>query len=380
MTGPVVGSDQTGPLRRRILFVPVLFHPEPWNGIMEHLLALIGHLDRSTDEPLIGVRPDDGPQTTTLARRVDAETVELGPDRSVGRLRRVFSLHRPDIVHVHTPSTSGLTALAVAARLARVPQTVVTLHQVAPDPLPRRSRVVNRIGQLLVDETLAVSSGAASTQSARAGLRRRSIDVVPNGVEDVGEATPPQPDRSTATLRAGYFGRLAAEKGVDVAIDAVATARERGVDIRLLVVGDGYERAALEQRAARAGVDDAVEFAGFREDARRLMSDVDVVVHVPRFEGFGLVVAEAMAAARPVIGSDVDGGIPDMVREGETGFLVPYGDVVALTAALERLANDPARCRALGAAGRRRYEAEFTVDRMVQRTLEHYVAGRRRPK
>jgi glycosyltransferase involved in cell wall biosynthesis len=359
---------------RRVLYVPVLFYPEPWNGIMEHLRVLIRSLDRVRFEPLLGTRTDDGTQTSTLSQRANVDTIDLGASRSVGGLWRAFRNSRPDIVHVHTPSTSGLTKLALAARLARVPKVVLTLHQVAPDRLPWRSRAVNRGGHYLINTTVAVSADAADTQATGAGLRRRRIRIVPNGVEDVAAdvATDGLLPRQNGDVWAGYFGRLAEEKGVDTLIDAVARARHEGADLRLLIAGEGYEREALESRARTAGCADAVLFTGYRADARALMRAVDIVVHPPRFEGFGLVVAEAMAAGRPVVATDVAGGIPEMVRDGHTGMLVPYADVEALATALQRLCGDESLRSKLGRAGRARYAQEFTVERMIERTIALY--------
>lgn len=370
----MTADPQANGARRRVLYVPVLFYAEPWNGIMEHLRVLLAGLDRTRFEPLIGVRPGDGAQTPTLAARAEVATVDLGSSRSVAPLLRVFRQTRPDIVHVHTPSTSGLARLALAARLARVPKIILTLHQVAPDPLPRRSRIVNRAGQRLVHTTVAVSGGAADTQAVHAGLSRRRIEVIHNGVEDARldpGATDPLP-RHNGEVWAGYFGRLAAEKGVDTLIDAVGAARRTGVDIRLLVAGDGYERAALEARADDLDCADAVVFAGHRADARMLMREVDIVVHPPRFEGFGLVVAEAMEAGRAIVATNVAGGIPELVRDGDNGVLVPPDDVPALAAAIWRVASDEALRARLGAAGRLRYEREFAADRMIERTLRYY--------
>jgi glycosyltransferase involved in cell wall biosynthesis len=359
-----------------VLYVPVLFYPEPWNGIMEHLQVLLARLDRNEFEPLLGTRPDDGTQTASLAERAQVPVVDLGSSRSVGALLRVFRDVRPDIVHVHTPSTSGLAKLALAARLARVPRLVLTMHQVAPDPQSWRTRAVNRAGHHLIHATIAVSAGAADTQARHAGLARRRMEIIHNGVEDVAaEVTHDNPLAGrNGEVWAGYFGRLAAEKGVDTLVEAVGAVRASGVDVRLLVAGEGYERAALEARAHELGCESAVRFAGYRTDARALMKAVDIVVHPPRFEGFGLVVVEAMQAGRPVIATDVAGGIPELVRDGETGVLVPADDVPALASALGRLACDPGLRAALGAAGRSRYESEFAADRMFARTIRRYSA------
>lgn len=362
------------PEAKRILYVPVLFYPEPWNGIMEHLRLLIGGLDRGRFEPLLGTRPDDGAQTATLAERAGVGTVPLGGSRSLHAFRVVCARERPAAVHIHTPSTAGVAKLVLGARLARVPRVIVTYHQVQPHALGARSRAVNRAGQLLSSHTVAVSHGVAGTLAANAGLARRHIEVIHNGIEPLPssatarEALPRRP----GDVWAGYFGRLAAEKGLRALIDALASARADGTPLRLLVAGDGYERAALESRAKDLALGDAVIFAGQRDDARALMREVDFVVHPPRFEGFGLVLVEAMEAARAIVATDVPGGIPELARDGENGLLVPLDDVPALAAAMRRLATDAGLRERLGAAGRARWEAKFTAERMIARTVALY--------
>jgi glycosyltransferase involved in cell wall biosynthesis len=359
---------------KRIFYVPVLFYPEPWNGIMEHLRLLVGGLDRVRFEPALGIRPDDGAQTATLAERAGVRTVPLGASRSLPEFREVCARERPAVIHIHTPSTASVAKLVVGARLARVPRVIVTYHQVQPDALGRRSQVVNRAGQLLSSRTVAVSRGVAETLAANAGLARGRINVIHNGIQPLPasaaarEALPRRP----GDVWAGYFGRLAAEKGLPALLDAAAAVRAGGTPLRLLIAGDGYEREALETRAKALALGDGVLFAGQRDDARALMRDVDFVVHPPRFEGFGLVLVEAMEAGRAVVATDVPGGIPELVRDGENGLLVPLDDVPALAAAMRRLATDAALRERLGAAGRARWEREFTADRMIARTVALY--------
>ena len=136
----------------------------------------------------------------------------------------MFRAVRPDIVHVHTPSTSGLTKLSVAAWPSGAPAGS-SLYQVAPEALSGRSRL-NRAGQYLVDTTIAVSGGTADTQANRAGLSRRRMEIIHNGVEDVTIDVDLVRSgvRRNGPLWLGYFGRLAAEKGVDTLIDALAKA------------------------------------------------------------------------------------------------------------------------------------------------------------
>lgn len=358
---------------RRVLLLPILFYPEPWNGIMEHVRLLSMLADPARYTFVLAVRPGDGDQTATLADRGGLEVVRLGEARSPAELRRICRRHGIDLVHAHTPSTSGVARLAMGARLARVPM-VVTYHQVQPHRLGARSRAINRIAQAaLVARTTAVSAGIAETLSANGGLRRGGIEVIPNGILAAEPGEQPALDHPNDGWLV-YAGRLAAEKGLGFLLDGFAEARRRGAGVRLLIVGEGYERAALEARAAAAGIGDAVQFAGFQPNARAWMRAADVVVHVPEFEGFGLALIEAMEAGRPIIASNVAGGIPELVDDGDNGLLVPYGNVDALAGAIARLAGDAALRERMGAAGRDRYERLYRAESMVARITSIYGA------
>src|SRR5205807_9503285 len=127
---------------------------------------------------------------------------------------------------------------------------------------------------------------------------------------------------------------------------------------RALIVGDGPDRPAIEEALRRHDLTDRVELAGERNDVPELLAAADVFVLSSRSEGLPVSVLEAMAAELPVVATAV-GGLPELVVEGETGFLVPPGDARALGAALGRLLADAELCRRLGEAGRRRVEAGF---------------------
>jgi glycosyltransferase involved in cell wall biosynthesis len=244
-----------------------------------------------------------------------------------------------DLVHAH-----WLPAGAVAIATRR--PYVVHLHG-SDVELARRARRLAR-------PILRRAEGVVSVSSALAEEARRlgaaEVVVIPNGVEspaEVGEeADPPE---------VLYAGRLSPEKGVLDLIEAAG-------DLNLVVAGDGPLRDRVPQ---------ARGFVPPRELAR-LYQRAAVVACPSHREGFGVVCLEAMAHARPVVASAV-GGLLDLVVDGETGILVPPGDVGALRSALERLLGDRELRRRMGEAGRRRAAEHFSWDAVTRQTVDLYA-------
>jgi glycosyltransferase involved in cell wall biosynthesis len=284
-------------------------------------------------------------------------------------LRRLVRAGGWDVVHAHIWASTVAAAVATAG--TGVP-LLLTEHTEAPWRSPAH-RLASRWVYARASAILAVSSAiAALLRGGYAVPAGRITTVLPAVVTLAG----PQPARA-APPRAGGPGpvvglvcRLAPEKGGDVLLRAAALLRPGLPDLRVTVVGDGPVRPRLEALARRLGLGDAVAFCGFRPDAARLIAGLDVLAVPSRSDGSPLVVLEALAAGVPVVASAV-GGIPDQVRDGREALLVPPGDAVALAAALRAVLTDPARARALRAAGRRR-AADLTHDRMVDEVEDAY--------
>jgi starch synthase len=162
------------------------------------------------------------------------------------------------------------------------------------------------------------------------------------------------------------------QKGIDVAIEALARVRRRHPLARLVVLGEGPLRDELTDLAASRRIADAVHLPGRVGDVAWWLRRAAVVVHPARWEGFGLALLEAMLCARPVVASAVS-SVPEIVVDGETGILVPADDSPALAESVIALLDDPARAAALGEAGRKRALAEFSVARMAERTAAVYA-------
>jgi glycosyltransferase involved in cell wall biosynthesis len=173
----------------------------------------------------------------------------------------------------------------------------------------------------------------------------------------------------TGAPLAGTVSRLDPIKGVADFVEAAALiARSAHLAARspyFLVAGDGSERARLTALAAERGLGDRMRFLGERQDIPRLLGALDVFVLPSLSEGLSNAVLEAMAAGRPVVATDV-GGNAELVREAETGLLVPARDPHALSMAIEALLLDPDRARRLGDAGARRAAEQFALSRMIE--------------
>lgn len=213
----------------------------------------------------------------------------------------------------------------------------------------------------------ALWRGARSVVANSDGLaelaRRHAPDlpvaVVPNGVDPV-TFTPLTAPRLPGPVRLLLVGRLVHQKAVDVMLNALASLDEAARP-RLTVVGDGPERAALEEQSRRLGLDSGVTFAGWV--ARDRLADTyrahDVLVSPSRFEGMSLVLQEAMACGLPVVATRIPGS-EELILDGETGLLVTPEDVAGLAAAVARFTADPALIHRWGLAGRQRVETRYS--------------------
>jgi glycosyltransferase involved in cell wall biosynthesis len=169
----------------------------------------------------------------------------------------------------------------------------------------------------------------------------------------------------------GSVGSLYTVKAFDVLLRATALLVGERPDVRVLIVGDGPERPALERLARELGVDSSVRLLGSRSDVPDILDTLDIAVCCSNSEGSPLSVMEYMGAGLPVVASAV-GGLPDLIEPGVNGLLVPPGDPSALAEALADLLGDPERAQAMGARGRERQRAEFDIDVLVRRLENLY--------
>jgi len=224
---------------------------------------------------------------------------------------------------------------------------------------------------------IAVSESTKRDLVSR-GLSADRIRVVPNGIDL--EFFSPAPERRAAKPTLLFLGRLRKYKRVDLIVSAVARLVAEGTDVELEIGGDGDERPALERQIRQLGLQARVRLLGFitEDEKRDRLRGAWIHVLTSSREGWGIAVLEAAACGTPSVASDAP-GLRESVIDGETGLLVPHGDVAALATALDRLLHDEATRRRM-AEGARAFAERFTWDSAadgVESVLREVVAGGR---
>jgi glycosyltransferase involved in cell wall biosynthesis len=343
-------------------------------GSERHLLTLLPALaGHGLDVSFVGL-DDDGGVPETFYAELEGSRVpvvrlacprDLDPALAV-RLPHALGRLRPDLVHTHLVHADLYGALAPGARL------VSTKHN--PDPFRAgRFRYVERALARRAARVIAISEAVRRFSIERVGLPAGKIDVVPYGLDALPGAWTenellPLPDRARVLL---CVSRLEPQKGVETAVRALGIVRRSRPDAVLVVLGEGPERDALERLVAQLGLGGSVFLPGRVGDVATWYRRCELLVHPALWEGFGLALLEAMLAARPVVAA---GGTAaeELVEDGRTGLIVHPSDPEALADALQRLLERPELAEAFGKAGLERARAEFSVERMVERTIGVY--------
>jgi glycosyltransferase involved in cell wall biosynthesis len=324
---------------------------------MSHLLA---RLDPTVDVTVVGVTREIA--AWVAAGRSTARTMVVPRPRSGHdwrSLRAHFDALReigPDILHANLSSPWSCQYAIAAAGLLRRPKTVA-VYQL---PRPARSRGQLRMKRLMsrgVDRHVGVGERTSREVEQLIGLPPGSVLTIHNGVPTETRDSAPRPLRGPVI---GSIGRLEPQKGYDVLMRALSAIE----GATLVLVGEGSERAALEQLASKVGVAERVEWLGWRDDARSYLRAFDVFAFPSRFEGFPLAVLEALLASVAVVATDV-GSIGEAVRHEETGLLVPQDDSDALADAIRKLLADEPLRRRLAEQGRRLVLERYTAEHMT---------------
>ncbi len=295
----------------------------------------------------------------------------LGFQAQRAQLAMMRSMRNDHVAVAHAFDFYTNLMLIPAARLAGVP--VIGSHRQLGDLLTRAQfkaqywafRFCNRV---------VCNSQAAAASLLTAGLPEKKIEIIPNGLTEsaFAESAPAIP-RKPGLVRIGMIARMnSAAKHHSAFLKAAAQLLRQSPAIEFVLVGDGPLRTALEALAAELGIKDRVFFAGERHDIPAMLASLDISVLISSSESLSNVILESMAAGVPVIATAV-GGNPELVKDGETGLLVPPGDEKKLVEALAHLVRDPIARSDCAGRSREFARAHFHVDEVCKRFEQLYL-------
>lgn len=307
------------------------------------------------------------------------EVSPIDDARSVRRMREIIRELRPHILHTHTAKAGAIArAAALVSGAARPAILVHTFHGHVLKGYfdPVRTAFFKKVERSLarVTDALVAVSPEVRDELVAAGIApREKFSVIRLGIpleERLGDATADLDYRrlygiSESAFVVGWVGRMTDVKDTDAVLEIVGAARDRGLEAVLVMVGDGPDRVRLEQLAHDIGIARSTFFVGYQPEVAGYYRLFDAFLLPSVNEGTPVSAIEALASGTPVVATRV-GGVPDVVRDGEDGFLFEPGDTDGAAERLALLASDATLRSALGASGRERVLRRYSVSRLVE--------------
>ena len=342
-------------------------------GGPQQVLYLIGALSERGHDNVLVCPPGSAIDSAARSAGIRVQNLFCAGDLDLPfayRLVQFLKESKPDIVHCH--SRRGADVLGgMAASFAEIPAVVSrrvdntemrVLAALRYRPFRKIIAISNAIADVLRD---------AGVQGDRLAVIRSAVDT-----DAFAQSADCNAFRSEFGLQRHDFvmaaaGQLIPRKGHRYLLQALAELREMLPPFRLLIFGEGYLLNQLRSQSAALGLENTVTFAGFRPDLDDHMACIDLFVHPALTEGLGVAALKAAAAGVPVVGFAA-GGVVEAVADGKTGLLVPAEDVAGLKNAIATLIGDADMRERMGAAGRSRMQAEFSIDAMAERHVDLY--------
>ena len=385
-----VGNDSArNGMSTRPLAVMMFANATERAGAEEHILELLRRLDRrlfrlhlACPDVLLGKYGDDIPKDV----HVTPITLDhLSDIRGAIRLARTLRKRKIDVLHSHMFRAS-LFASPIG-KLSGVPVIIETTHvrETWRKGWFKSKFIVDRAVCHLIDRYIAVSEANSRYLIGRKRIPERKVSVIQNGcsIERVDPLKAhPEGIReslgfSQSDLVLLVMARLEAQKGHCILLQALSLLRAEIPTIRLICLGTGTLKDELTKTVRELGLEDIVRFVGFRSNVGDWLAAADIGVLPSFYEGLPLTAVETLAAGIPLVATAVD-GTPEVVIDGETGYLVPPGDPAAMAEAIGRLARQPELRRKFALAGRDRILKQFTIQRQVEQTSNLYLSEWRR--
>lgn len=353
-------------------------------GAEKLLLEITDHYDRNRYELLFCTIKSKGDFHKELLKR---NQINLSLDcrntfhvlKAIYRLVNILRRENIDILHTHLYHATILGN--VVAKMFRVPLVIMTRHYSDLMYLygSRLDRILDKFASYNANHIIAISQGVKRTLVELDAIDSSKITIISNGISVINCQKLDDSDGIDLKQELGIdnskivgaVSSLHLRKGHQYLIEAAAKVCEQRSDIKFLIVGDGQLNKQLQLLSHRLNLSKNIIFTGYRKDVYGLISIMDILVQPSIEEGFGIAILEAMAMGKPVIGTAV-GGIPEIIKNGINGILVPPKDPLSIYQAIQRLLNNPDEAKRMGCAGKDIVQNNFSVSNMVKKYEELY--------
>jgi glycosyltransferase involved in cell wall biosynthesis len=337
-----------------------------WRGGQTQLFTLIQRLHQRGHKTHLVCFPGTSLEAKAKYLGISVYPIAIWSEAGLISFLRLISVLRsvnPDILAFNTPKPIFIGNLA--SRFAHVGARII-FRRVS---FPLHNRHISRIKYTWDIDSVIAISGSIKSQLIECGIPASLVKTIYEGIDLSLYPKRPELDRSSLTepVTVGTVSGLSREKGLIYLIEAASLIPHVKDRVRFDIVGDGNCRMELEELVRKKELEDCIQFLGFRTDIQTLMKNFDLFVLPSLSEGLSSAIMEAMASSLPVIASNV-GGIPELVQNGDNGFLVRPADPESLARAIMQLVEKPETLRQMGIRGRERVEKKFTLDRKVLET------------
>jgi glycosyltransferase involved in cell wall biosynthesis len=356
-------------------------------GTERQFVHVANGLDRSRFAVNIACLSREGPLVETLKPDMPVYTYPLGGSlfsyRSMlSQFRLLREVRKRQFHIVHTYGWYPNVFAIPASRLAFRPVIIASIRDAGAYMTPAKIKALKFVCNLA--DCVLANSNAGRTWLVEQGVKEQKVEVIRNGI-----VVPPRAERRSGpgllhkefgipvgTPICACIGRVVSGKGIEYYLRAARILADCGRDVRFVLIGarsvQRNYQSEIEKLTDELNIRDRVIFAGQRQDVTELLREVDIVVHPSLTEGLSNVILESMAAAVPVVATQV-GGNPELVEDGRTGLLIPAENAGAIADAICSLLDQPEMARAFGARARQRVIDEFVIDRMLSRTEALYL-------
>jgi len=335
---------------------------------------IIEGLQRHGIDNLLAAPADSAILATASAHCSDAIPLQTRKGSGFALYRELIAAihhHRPDLIHVHSRRLAADFWGGLAARRLGIP---AVLSRRVDNP---EARWLAAIKYGLFDHIITISDGirrvllSEGVPAAKLTTVRSAIDIAAFNHRCDAKAFRQTFVLDENAIVIGVIAQLIPRKGHRYLLDVLPQIAEQHPMLKVIFFGQGAEESALKEAVTQAGLEQVVQFAGFRDDLPRWLACLDLVVHPADMEGLGISLIQAAACRVPIIASRA-GGIPEIVHDGNNGILIEPGNREQLATALRTLLGDPAQRRRMGDNGRRLVEQAFSIEQTVSGNLAIY--------